>query len=501
MMTGHSSPTAEARSTKNLGPTAHSNALRQWFAIDERESLITQSQTFIGKLLIADISILAVTPHLGSWTSALAVTGAMVAASRSTYRARIIFITTWVTAFVGLWLGEYDTLDHIKAVMDQEKLVAGSPSQWATASLLILCLAVVALLNDIRRRPQSLISKRPLVTLLVIETVLCLLGNLDAVHGFLKVALWSGIFVLTPYIWFLVYAIVDQRARIPPEQILQLGVVRPFWSPSYLPFGKGAAFLQKHQAATSRDLGITQLKAVKLLVWANVLFAITEGLDFVFIGQLHLPSVSEAINAYLNGTPFTLFVNWSSLVLSTTRFSLQIAIWAHVFIGLARLVGYKLPRGSWRPLESQTLMDYFNRFHFYFKELLVDFFFIPTFFKMFRSRPRFRMFFATFMAAGVGNALWHFFRDVDFIAKHGIVEALTTFTSYAFYSVVLATCVGLSQVRAQIGIRPSSTWIGRIYCFLFVWTFVTCMHIFSDGSRDHTLIERLYFLASLFGAS
>ena len=33
-------------------------------------------------------------------------------------------------------------------------------------------------------------------------------------------------------------------------------------------------------------------------------------------------------------------------------------------------------------------MDYFNRFHYYFKELLVDFFFIPTFFKMFRNHPR-----------------------------------------------------------------------------------------------------------------
>jgi hypothetical protein len=77
-------------------------------------------------------------------------------------------------------------------------------------------------------------------------------------------------------------------------------------------------------------------------------------------------------------------------------------------------------------------MDYFNRFHYYFKELLVDFFFIPTFFKMFRNYPRLRMFFATFMAAGVGNAIWHFSRDINLVATVGPAASLETYTSYAF---------------------------------------------------------------------
>lgn len=146
-------------------------------------------------------------------------------------------------------------------------------------------------------------------------------------------------------------------------------------------------------------------------------------------------------------------------------------------------------------------MDYFNRFHYYFKELLVDFFFIPTFFKMFRKHPRLRMFFATFMAAGVGNAIWHFTREINLVATLGPAAALETYTSYAFYCIVLATGVGLSQVRASIGIRPSPTLIGRLYSFFFVWSFVVCMHVFSDESRNHTLGERLSFLASLFGVT
>ena len=111
-------------------------------------------------------------------------------------------------------------------------------------------------------------------------------------------------------------------------------------------------------------------------------------------------------------------------------------------------------------------MDYFNRFHYYFKEFLVDFFFVPTFFKVFRGHPRLRMFFATFMAAGVGNALWHFFRDIDLIATQGMAAALVSYTSYAFYCLVLATGVGLSQVRANLGKRPPSGMIGRLYSFV-----------------------------------
>jgi hypothetical protein len=181
------------------------------------------------------------------------------------------------------------------------------------------------------------------------------------------------------------------------------------------------------------------------------------------------------------------------------KLSLQIAMWAHLFIGIARLAGYRLPRGSWRPLESRTLMDYFNRFHYYFKELLVDFFFVPTFFKVFRNHQRLRMFFATFMAAGVGNALWHFVRDIDLISTLGPGAAVETFSSYLVYSAVLATGVGLSQLRANLGHRPSATLVGRIYSFFFVWSFVTCLHIFGDASRDHTLGERTSFLVSLFG--
>ena len=499
-MTAAVSPSAEGGAPA-AGSKASGGCLRRFLAIDARESFIALAQTARGQLLITLTGILAVAPHFGVWAAVLAVVAAMTAAALPNLRGPILFAATWVTAFIGTALGENDTLDNILTVMQQERAVDLSPALLATGFLLLLIMAAGGILYWVRRVPQSVLARRPLVTLLTLEALLCGLAALDFMQGLPRVMLWTAIFVLTPYLWFLPYAIVDVRSHGGSTPLMQLAVLRPFWSPTYLPFGKGAAFLRKHLAQTPGELAITQLKAVKLLFWANVLFAMKDGLSWIFETQMQIPQVTQALDAFLGGQPYPLLAGWAALILSTAKFSLKVAGWAHLFIGVARLAGYRLPRGSWRPLESRTLMDYFNRFHYYFKELLVDFFFIPTFFKVFRSHPRLRMFFATFMAAGVGNAIWHFTRDIQLVATLGAAGALASYTSYAFYCIVLATGVGLSQVRASMGIRPSPTPIGRLYSFFFVWSFVVCMHVFSDESRNHTLGERLSFLASLFGVS
>ena len=473
--------------------------LRDFLAIDERESLVAWAQGTAGKLLIFVIAVIAVATYFPWWESALVVGAAMAMAYLPNLRNRILFTTTWVTAFLEIGSSENQVLKDIGVVLQNEH-VTGIPAMLlAFAFLAAVMLGAGAMLAFVRRNPKSFLARRPLVTLLAVEVLLCTLPALNALQGLPRVLLWSMLIVLTPYVWFLPYAIVDQRSKNPSDPVLQMGVLRPFWSPTYLPFGKGAAFLRKTQAKTPKDLAITQIKAVKLLLWSHVLRGLKSGLSWLFQEQLQVPRFNVALDAFLRGDAFPTAMAWASITLATVQYSLQIAMWAGLFIGIARLAGYRLPRGSWRPLESRTLMEYFNRFHFYFKELLVDFFFVPTFFTAFRNYPRLRMFFATFMAAGIGNALWHFFYDIQVLTSMGLVKALNSFTSYAFYSVVLATGIGLSQVRASLGIRPSATLIGRLYSFLFVWSFVVCLHVFGDESRDHSLTERLQFFLSLFG--
>lgn len=482
---------------KLKGPSRRS--LRSLLAIDEQAYFQGLAKTLIGRVLIFTIGLSAVADYFGFWVGLFAVSAALAAAYLPTYRNPILFAATWLATLLETATSTNSFAEHIALVIDQEGVSELSPAGLAVAALFCLLVAIRSMLVFVGQHPKSLIARRPVLTLLAMEAFVCALTTLEIMHGLPRVLLWALLVVATPFIWFLPYAIMDQRSANPSSALLQLGALRPFWSPTYLPFGKGAAFLKKALSKTPDDLAITQLKGIKLLLWANLLIALQAGLGWIFIVKLNTPSVSQTLDAFLQANAYPLTISWTALVFSTTKFALQVAIWAHLFIGIARLAGYRMPRGSWRPLESRTLMDYFNRFHYYFKELLVDFFFAPTFFTTFKKHPRLRMFFATFMAAAVGNALWHFIRDIDLIARIGPAAAIETYTSYLFYCVVLATGVGLSQIRVNSGIRPSNTVIGKLRSFIFVWSFVVCMHLFSDGSRQHSLDERLSFLISLFG--
>ena len=209
--------------------------------------------------------------------------------------------------------------------------------------------------------------------------------------------------------------------------------------------------------------------------------------------------LDEAIARLIRGDSFSIFKHWAVTIISTTSYSMNIAMWAHFFIGIARLAGYQLPRGSWRPLESRSLAEYFNRFHFYFKELLVELFFVPTFFRFFKTSPRLRVFFATFMAAGVGNALWHYVRDIHLVIQGGFVNSISTFTSYLFYCLALSVAIGISQIRSENQPQRSEAWLARLKDFVLVWGFVSLLHIFGNGSRVHGFEDRMLFLGSLFG--
>ena len=69
------------------------------------------------------------------------------------------------------------------------------------------------MLAFVRRNPKSLLARRPLVTLLAVEALLCTLPAFDFMQGTPRVLLWAMLIVFTPYVWFLPYAVADQRSR------------------------------------------------------------------------------------------------------------------------------------------------------------------------------------------------------------------------------------------------------------------------------------------------
>jgi len=471
--------------------------MRAVWAIEDNQAVVAWAQTRQGKFALLVLAFLALCTT-EEWQEALFFVTAMgLFAYYPPWRSMVFFVSTYTVAF---FFSTASIDDAISEVALTEGFVTWSPVALSYVALVVFSFLAWGLMAYARYDKQSLLTRRPVLTLLGIECLLCLLSYKGIFSGHIRLALWSLLSVLTPYFWFLAYALVDQRSKDRNNDLFQLGTFHPAWGgSSSSPIGKGAAYLRKVFAKTPEELAITQIKAVKLLIWAKVISIARMLLTWLFVGHFHIPTVSDAMDASLQNHAYSLGMEWASLIWSVIAYSLKVAIYGHFAVGAGRLAGFRLPRLSWRPLESRTLIDYFNRFHYYFKELLVDFFFIPTFFSVFKKHPRLRLFFATFMAAGVGNALFHFMSEIEMLETMGLWCMVETYHSYLFYCFVLATGIGISQVRANAGYKPSASLWGRIQSFFVVWGFVTILHLFGDESRNHSLIERMHYLASMFG--
>jgi D-alanyl-lipoteichoic acid acyltransferase DltB (MBOAT superfamily) len=226
------------------------------------------------------------------------------------------------------------------------------------------------------------------------------------------------------------------------------------------------------------------------------LYALTS----VATGAFQFPTFDQAFARHIAGDPYPWYIGWGTLVLFFFEDLLAMAIFGGVIVACGRMAGFRLLRNTYRPLESQTIAVFWNRYYFYYKELLVDFFFHPTFLTCFRKYKRLRLAFATFMAACVGNMVFHFMRDIHLLADLGPQQAVVGYQSHAFYTFMLALGIIASQLRRR-GAGTATTRAARILACIRVALFFCILHVFDAPlDRSHTLGERFLFLFHLFGA-
>ncbi len=475
------------------GGRTNVRALRDLWAFDQNARVAAFAQTLPGKALL---TLLCLTAARVAGMHLLFVAIALTFAWLPRYR-NLLILAGAGAAMVRMpkFNGE-----AIAAILTQHGFEPALAGEAGAAALLVWLVCAWALLTLVRANKSLLPARRPVPSLCGAVVLLCGAASLPMLPPAVRAALWIFVCVFAAYFWFLAYALVDQRSRTPAPMAYQAGILHPFWGGVSTPFGKGAAFLRKHQAKDADELAVTQLKGLKLLLWALLLTAAYRGLVWLFEGRLGIPAPESAYAAFVRGAPLPLWTSWASLSWATFGGTLALAIWGHEIIAVARMAGYRLPRNTWRPLESRTLAEFWNRYYYYFKELLVEFFFFPTFLRTFRKHPRLRVFFATFMAAGVGNALYHFIRDIRHVALFGLEQTAANFASYLFYCFVLAAGIGISQARTNAGRRLPQTLAGSLWSMLCVWSFFICLQVFGDETRSLSLGERFAYFASLFGA-
>ena len=347
------------------------------------------------------------------------------------------------------------------------------------------------------RWPKSWFGQRPVAFLLSGFSALIILACAVTPHSLPSPILWSLVGAMTSYLWFIAYALSDRNSQPTRDLTLELASFRPLWGSTNVPFPKGAAYLRRIEAQTPEQLAIVQLKGLKLLLWAILLTVFQAFWNQFFHDYLRIPTAAQSLAMSVHGTPIAWHLCWESLILAYFELVLTISIFGHRFIAGCRMAGFSALRNTYRPLSSTTIAEFFNRFYYYFKELLVDLFFYPAFLRYWKGHKRVRMAFATFAAAFFGNAFYHFTRDWQIIRDDGLWKAIVNYEALLFYCAVLAAALSVSQLRKR-GQRPAGLFRGRLLPAFGVNLFYCLLSVFETSERMYPLVEHLRYFASLF---
>ncbi len=321
----------------------------------------------------------------------------------------------------------------------------------------------------------------------------------------------TGCAIVMPFLmWRLSYLLqTAQRGRMagttPWDHALY---VWPLWGGSNTPYGKGIDYLKSTEARDEESLARSQLAGLKLILLAFVFRAAVKLINGLVFGAdnayrralgditLGLPTV-DALLVAQPGT-HAAWVGWVAVYVDLVLQVLKLGAYGHLVIGYLRLGGFNVFRNTYKPLLAETIIEFWNRYFYYFKELLVSFFFFPTFVRCFKQHPRMRLLAAVFASACLGNLYYHVIQDESLV--RGDWEQLSrTMIPRANYCFLLACGIYVSMRREQrqTGMRAVRPWPRRLLAIFGVWTFFAFIRLFHHG--DPTFQMRLDFLLGLFG--
>lgn len=380
-------------------------------------------------------------------------------------------------------------------------------------------------------RRYSRVLQRPVLSLLSFYLVLMAFASYAPITATIQALLWSFLVVFGQYLWFVCYSLKECRAPRPVPLHRQFSHYLPFWYPTPIPYPKGSSYLKRIEAKTALEFAVCRLKGLKLLFWALWLNLFSQSINTIcfgygefLVGKMQFKNISgiiqffyqgkyisdiialpfnvlpsyEAAFAYaVSGNPLAWQMNWGILIIDFLQFLIEVAFASHIIIAVIRMCGFNALRNTYRPLASKSIAEFWNRYFYYFKELLVEFFFYPTFFRYFKRYPVLRMYAGTMAAAFFGNFLFHFIRDIWFVIELGFFQAMVAFHTYFVYSFVLGNVIFLSQWRQEKTHVSEMGSISRFLAPVRVIGFYCLLTIFVDFRRE-SISDNIAFLMSLF---
>lgn len=475
---------------------------RHWLGMDRNDRAIAWAQSWLGVAVIHAglVLCLAAIPYISTKHLALIIITLVMTAILP--RRRGIVLAVMGGAYFMLRPFRNATNDdHFFGIWSDIGFVSSS----AFAGTALFGVAFVAMLllliENQRRKVLPFVAERPVLSLFALLVAMTGITLAAPQESLVFKSAWVIVAYLASTFFFVGYILMAARQKKSPPNTTLLGFVRPVWANSVVPI-KGPGYFAKFEAGTPEDLAATRLKGLKLAVWAVILFWTAELVfGYGVRGQLGLPGFDAIILAASAGEGGSTAFNWIALFVHFLEKVLLVGASIHALVALIRVIGFGIPRGMVSPLASRTISEYWGRYLFYFKELLSDFFFFPTFQRCFKNYPRLRLTFATFMAAFVGNVLFDMISDAGTFGLRGFGDTIVKYYSYTLYAGLLTVGIIWSQIwqtkpRAEDGFLRYHVWPRVI-----VIGFFAILQVFDDSSGIVPFEDRLVFFLSLFGVA
>ena len=178
-----------------------------------------------------------------------------------------------------------------------------------------------------------------------------------------------------------------------------------------------------------------QLVELKLLALGEFLLTVTSAVGMRFFhGYLRIPTSAEALTMSVQRFPLAWHLRWESQILAFFENVLRVSgLWAT----------FTFPVAEWRvsmPCETPIAhslrspsLNFFNRYYYYFKELLVDFFFYLSLPQVLERPSTDSIDLCNLCRSFLfGNAFFHFIRDWNIIRDDGLLNAMSNYQTYFF---------------------------------------------------------------------
>lgn len=349
------------------------------------------------------------------------------------------------------------------------------------------------------------VRRHPLITLhLCYWAFLCIIWvTAPAISPWRTVLI--GIAAVFPFlIWRCSYLLLSgQHGRVANSSFGDhLFYLWPVFGGTNTPYGKGLDFLSKFEAKTGDELTRSQLAGIKLLILSVLWDWGIKLMNSGFYGADSIGGIPAMSVLVKQGANAPVIASWLCIYCEFLYQVLEHAADGHRIVGAIRLFGFNIFRNTYKPLLAESIVEFWNRYYYYFKEILAIFFFMPTYMRLgnaLKKYPSIRLFAAVFAAAFLGNMYYHLLQKTDLLVDGHVFEAIYSLRSRFFYCFLLAIGIFMSMARAQRrnGQILSNTIVARTLRMFGVWTFFSIIFIWNIKAGDFS--TRMAFFFNLFG--